>query len=1074
MPSGKKKSYRLFKVAKELNVGSSTLVEHLQKEGFEVDNSPNAKLDPNMYDALLKKFASEKRLKQKADQVKGYHEELKQNLLTQDMMKMPGGLGATPALTPEQLKNKLANKNAGKDKTKEDEPQIEETSSSESPSAEPKAETSTESVAPTEQPSAEDVPTKDTTAEDTTTEKTSTETTQPEATTEKATPEAEDAAEKDSQPPETKADDSEDAGQSDEADGGESDGGLKVVGKIDLDVPKSKGGKSAKAKQKAQDQPKQSTKKASETAEKREKQSPKAQAQPQKPAKAEAQADDQTSDPDKDAKTQAESEAKKASGSKSEPAKHEADAKAQDKSAQQPEAQAPPASTDKPEASATTEEDKEAQSSESNKLKGLTVKGKINLDSFNKKSKSDKSKDTDDDSGGGSGRKRRRRRRKAAKVSSDEGGKSGGRGKSGDSKGGERRGRRGPQQKRGGGRRRQKLRREKRDRKAQEREMALEEQLAQENVLQVTEFLTANELANLMSVNVNNIIAKSFELGYMVSINQRLDREVIELIADEFDFEVEFQSATETWAVDVEDDSEEDLILREPIVTVMGHVDHGKTSLLDHIRSENVIAGEAGGITQHIGAYKVKLPEDGRQIAFLDTPGHEAFTAMRARGAQVTDVAIIVVAADDAVMPQTKEAINHAQAADVPMIFAINKIDKEGANPQRIYEQLSAMGLLVEDWGGEVQSQEISALKGEGVDELLEKVLLQSELLELKANPDRKANGTVIEAELDKGRGVVSTIMVQNGTLRMGDVIIANMYFGRIKAMKDERGQDIEEAGPSTPVQILGLNGVPTAGDKFNVMASDKDAREIASKREQLLREQRIRTSDTRMSLDQIAARGRSQYQVQDLNIVVKGDVDGSVEALADSLIKLTNDEIKVNVIMKGVGGISESDVLLASASDAVIIGFQVRPSPNARKLINEEKVDLRTYSVIYDAINEVKDAIEGMLQPELREEVTASLEVRDIFKISRVGTIAGCKVVDGTINRNDPVRLIREGVVIYEGQIDALKRFKEDVTEVKEGFECGLSIKNYNDIKVGDVVESYKTVEVQRSLESVKTGSNN
>ncbi len=1008
---------------------------HLQKEGYEIEDLPNAKLDPEMYDALLKKFASEKRLKEKAAQVKGYHEELKQNLMAPDMLKMPGAPGSSPALTPEQLKNKLAKKKSG-DEAPEKE--------AEAPTTEqPAAETSE----PAEQPETIETPK----AKDTDQAK--------DDSAEKQSPQADSEAET--------------------GDGGEEGPGLKVVGKIDLDAPKKakagrKDDKAAKVNKSAEEaeKPAKAEKKADkkadkQTAKKAESKAEKAAAKADEAQKPQAKKQSKVSKPtlfdqltgkDKEDAAKAEQEAtEKAEAEKqAEAAKAESDDKADEKTAEQP---------------AAAEGKEKPEDKEEHKLKGLTVKGKIDLGDLEsrtrKKGKSVKKDDEEDSSA--SGRKRRRRRRKATPVSADEGGS--------DSRG---KGKGKPDDKKmrktlsnmqgGGGRRRQKLRREKRDRRAQEREQAFEEQLAQESVLQVTEFLTANELANLMNINVNEVIAKSFELGYMVSINQRLDKEVIELIADEFDFEVEFQSATETWAVEIEDDAEEDLQGREPIVTVMGHVDHGKTSLLDHIRSENVIAGEAGGITQHIGAYKVELPDDGRKIAFLDTPGHEAFTAMRARGAQVTDVAIIVIAADDAVMPQTKEAINHAQAADVPMVFAINKIDKPGANSNKIYEQLAEMGLLVEDWGGEIQSQEISAKTGQGVDELLEKVLIQSELLELKANPDRAANGTVIEAELDKGRGVVATIMVQNGTLKIGDVILANMYFGRIKAMKNERGEDVETAGPSTPVQILGLNGVPTAGDHFNVMPSDKDARDIASKREQLLREQKIRTSDTRMSLDQLAARNRSQYEVQDLNIVVKGDVDGSVEALADSLIKLTNEEVNVNVIMKGVGGISESDVLLASASDAIIIGFQVRPTVNARKLIAQEKIDLRSYSVIYDAINDVRDAIEGMLQPELKEEVTASLEVRETFKISKVGMIAGCKVVEGKINRNDPIRLIREGVVIYEGSIDQLKRFKDNVTEVQEGFECGLSIENYNDLKVGDVVESYKQIEVQRKLDSLQS----
>ncbi|MCH5231090.1 MAG: translation initiation factor IF-2 [Muribaculaceae bacterium] len=581
-------------------------------------------------------------------------------------------------------------------------------------------------------------------------------------------------------------------------------------------------------------------------------------------------------------------------------------------------------------------------------------------------------------------------------------------------------------------------------------------------IIKLTEFVTANDLANLMEVPVNNVIATCMNLGVMVSINQRLDAETINIVADEFGYSTEYVSAEVSEAIAPEEDKEEDLQSRPPIVTVMGHVDHGKTSLLDYIRKANVIAGEAGGITQHIGAYNVKLP-DGRRITFLDTPGHEAFTAMRARGAKVTDIAIIIVAADDDVMPQTIEAINHASAAGVPMVFAINKIDKPTANPDKIKEQLSAMNYLVEDWGGKYQSQDISAKKGLGVEELMEKVLLEAEMLELKANPDRLAVGSVIESSLDKGRGYVATVLVQNGTLKVGDVILAGTHYGKIKAMFNERNQRVTEAGPATPVMILGMNGAPTAGDTFNVLETEQEAREIANKREQLQRELGLRTKK-RLGLEELGRR-RALNDFHELNLVVKGDVDGSVEAISDALIKLSTPEIQVNVLHKGVGAISESDVTLAAASDAIIIGFQVRPSAAARKEAEKEGVEIRLYSVIYKAIEEVKDAMEGLLSPEIKEEVTGTAEVLQTYHISKVGTIAGAIVRDGKIKRSNKVRVIRDGIVIYTGDLGSLKRFKDDVKEVVSGYDCGLSVQGYNDIKEGDLIEGYEEVEVKRGL---------
>ncbi|MBR6894404.1 MAG: translation initiation factor IF-2 [Bacteroidaceae bacterium] len=604
-----------------------------------------------------------------------------------------------------------------------------------------------------------------------------------------------------------------------------------------------------------------------------------------------------------------------------------------------------------------------------------------------------------------------------------------------------------------------KNRKEKRERHRQEME---EEENADNKVLQLTEFVTVNELATMMDVPVTKVIGTCMSIGVMVSINQRLDAETINIVAEEFGFTTSYVSGEVSNAIIEEEDKEEDLESRAPIITVMGHVDHGKTSLLDYIRKTNVIAGEAGGITQHIGAYNVKM-KDGRHITFLDTPGHEAFTAMRARGAQVTDIAIIIIAADDAIMPQTKEAIAHAQAAGVPMVFAINKIDKPGANPEKIKEQLANMNLLVEDWGGKYQSQEISAKKGIGVDELMDKVLLEAELLDLRANPNRKATGSVIESTLDKGRGYVATVLCQNGTLHQGDIVLAGTHFGRVRAMFNERGQRIEKALPAEPAVILGLNGAPTAGDTFHVMETEQEARDICNKREQLKREQGLRTMK-RIDLNELGRR-IALGDFKELNIVVKGDVDGSIEALSDSLIKLSTEKIQVNVIHKAVGQISESDVTLAAASDAIIVGFQVRPSKAARALAEQEGVDIRLYSVIYDTIEEIKSAMEGMLAPETKEEVTANLEVRQVYHITKVGTVAGAFVTSGKVQRSNKVRVIRDGIVIYTGQINALKRFKDDVKEVGVNFECGISIVNYDNIHEGDILETFTEIEVKQKL---------
>ena len=605
-------------------------------------------------------------------------------------------------------------------------------------------------------------------------------------------------------------------------------------------------------------------------------------------------------------------------------------------------------------------------------------------------------------------------------------------------------------------------RREKREEFREELREEAAQAAAQSKVLKLTEFVTANDLASMMNVPVNKVIATCMNLGVMVSINQRLDAETINIVADEFGFKTEYTSAEVAEAISEEEDNPEDLVQRPPVVTVMGHVDHGKTSLLDYIRNSNVIAGEACGITQHIGAYNVKLP-NGRRITFLDTPGHEAFTAMRARGAKVTDIVIVIVAADDNVMPQTVEALNHASAAGVPIIFAINKIDKPSANPEKIKEELAAMNYLVEDWGGKYQSQDISAKKGIGVEELMEKVLLEADMLDLKANPNRKATGSIIESSLDKGRGYIATVLIDNGTLHVGDIVLAGTHFGKVKAMFNERNQRITESGPSTPALILGLNGAPTAGDKFNVMDTEQEARQIANKREQLQREQSRRTQH-RVSLEDIGRR-RALGEFHELNCIVKGDVDGSIEALSDSLIKLSTPEVQVNVIHKAVGAITESDVTLAAASDAYIIGFQVRPSASAKRAAEQEGVDIRLYSIIYDAIEEVKSAMEGMLQPDIKEEVTGSAEVRQVYHISKVGTIAGAMVVEGKIKRGSKVRVIRDGIVIHTGELASLKRFKDDAKEVTSGYDCGLSLKSYNDLQEMDIIEAFEEIEVHKTL---------
>ena len=950
------KPKRLSKVAKELNVGISTIVEYLGEKGHEVSSSPNTKLDGELFGLLLDKFQKDKGVKEDAKKV-SITRETKETITIEKKF------------VEEEVNEVVAEAPA--------------------PVAEPE---------PTPAPVVEEV--------------------------------------------------KEDKPVFEPVESVDEDGnGPKVLGKLDLDNIKD---------------PRKLAKERKEEKKKQE-QLAKQKAAAEKKAASEAKA-----------KAASEAKAKAADDAKAKAANVVADKKAKEEAAKP---------VEKP---AVKKAETEVIKATAGKIDGPKVLGKIELPVEKKKPVASSSDDAK--------KKRKRKRIRPEGTGSGPGNaggnRTGGPGRSaagsradGNRAGGNRRGRK-PEPKAelteeevskkiketlarlsGGGKKNKaaKYRRDKREEGSKKRQEEAEQQELEKSILKVTEFVSANELASLMDVQINDIIAACMSLGLFVSINQRLDAETISIVAEEFGFEVEFISAEDQESIEEEVDNEEDLLERPPIITVMGHVDHGKTSLLDYIRKENVIAGEAGGITQHIGAYMVEVGEDAKKIAFLDTPGHEAFTAMRARGAQVTDLVIIVIAADDQVMPQTKEAINHAQAAGVPMIFAINKIDKPGANADKVREELSAMNILVEDWGGKYQCQEISAKKGLHIEELLEKVILEADMLELKANPNKPAIGTIVESSLDKGRGYVTNIMVQSGTLKVGDIIVAGSYNGRVKAMFNERNQKINEAGPSTPVVMLGLNGAPQAGDKFNILKDEKEAREIATKRLQLQREQGQR-AQKRVSLDEIGRR-LAIGDFKELNLILKGDVDGSVEALSDSLLKLSTEQVQVNIIHKSVGQISDSDVLLASASDAIIIGFQVRPSASARKIAEKEDVDVNLYSIIYDAIDEVKSAMEGMLSAKIEEKVVCNVEVRDTFKITKVGTIAGCYVTDGTISRGTMVRIIRDGIVVHTGELGSLKRFKDDVKEVKFGYECGLNIEKFNDIQIGDIIEGYEEVEVKQKL---------
>ena len=997
MPEVKKKRiYRLFKVAKELNVGSDTLVDYLQDKGHKVSNVPNTKLSGDQYELLLKEFASEKILKEKAEQFIERRKE--EGRVIRSKETKPVEEEEESPISAQQLRNKiLPKRQRGAQSTEDTNGDIPKESA-------PVKEEPVKPVVEAETPPAKEEP----------------------------------------------------------ADGPQ----LKVVGKIDLDTLSGKKKKKKappKEEEVAETEPvvSKSSKKASE-------------AEVSPPSKEEVP---EVAEP-VEAKVEEDST----------PLENKESASADTSEGV---IEVPPVEVSEEEAEG--EEEVIRAGDNMPKLSGLKVMGKIELGSSKKQEKEKAAKasknkeeataknteaqkegtDAGDDA---SDKKKRRRKRKRKRKASETSAKD-------DNKGSQDRGRRGSKKKekpsekeveesirqtlsqmsQGPSRTRQKLRRAKRDADAARREQLEQEQEEQASILEVTEFITANEFANLMEVPVNDIIKKSFELGMMISINQRLDAELITIIAEEYGYDINFIDVAEQEIELVEEvDDPADLKPRTPIITVMGHVDHGKTTLLDYLRKTNVTSQEAGGITQHIGAYEVKL-NSGKAVTFLDTPGHEAFTAMRARGAKVTDVVIIVIAADDSVMPQTREAINHAQAAEVPMIFAINKIDKANANPDQIKSQLAEMNILVEDWGGTFQSQEISALKGQGVDDLLEKVILEAELLELKANPDRPSAGTVIEARLDRGLGNVATMLVQNGTLEVGDEMVIGVHYAKVRALINQKGKRVKKAGPSKPVQVLGLSGQPQAGDTFHVFKEDGKAKSISQRRGELYREQQLRQT-RRITLDEIGRR-RAIGNFEELNIIIRADVDGSVEALSGSLLKLSTEEVQVNILLKAVGAITEGDVLLASASDAIIMAFNVRPSSKAKTLAEKEEIDIRTYSVIYDAINDVTDALEGLLSPEIREEIMGTAEVREVFKITKVGAVAGCMALQGKIYRDEPVRIIRDGVVIYDSKLSSLKRFKDDVKEVNSGMEFGAQVTNYNDIRTGDVLESYKRNEIKRKL---------
>ncbi len=1025
---------RLSKIAKEFNLGISTILEFLEKKGFEIESNPNTKVPPECYDILLDEFGDQITVKEKAQGVSQRIKERRQERSTKPEESDAESETEGPAASDEEevyddviIKDNSA---SGDDLTS----QMKEKASQES-----KEEASRQKA-----------------------EETATENTEEAATEKQAEPEekpsdkqAEEPSEKAAKTDEStrfkKDDDKEDADQA-------ANGEPKVIRKINLDElnqktrPKKKSKQDKHLEKEIQEEERKVTRKLLSDQEKQD-------------------------EKEKQDKAQSAKKSGKQAAEEKPPAKDKPAAKDKSAEADKPESKEP-----KEEKPARPKEDDGFMKTKVKKLDGPKVVGKININEYLEKEKELEKKRKKDKEAAKAERKKQAEKKKRKRIK---------KGKVSVSDSNKERSKRKPstkKKKKGKAKtevtdedvqkqikntlarlenkkqksKAAKYRRDKRDAVSKKKEEERIKEEAEQNVIKVNEFASVNELASMMDHPVTELIATCMNIGLNVSINQRLDAETMTLIADEFGFEIEFVNADDFEEHEEVEEREEDLKPRAPIVTVMGHVDHGKTKLLDYVRHANVVAGEAGGITQHVGAYSVEL-DNGKKITFLDTPGHEAFTAMRARGAQVTDLAIIVIAADDDVMPQTIEAINHASAAGVPIVFAINKVDKSTADPEKIKEKLANMNYLVEDWGGKYQSQDISAKQGINVDELLEKVLLEAEMLELKANPDRLAEGTVIESTLDKGRGYVTTVLIQRGTLKHGDVILAGQYYGRVKAMFNERQKKIDVTGPATPAVVLGLNGAAQAGDKFKVMENESEAKNIAQKRQQLAREQSLRTQK-HITLDEIGRR-LALGNFQEVNVVIKGDVDGSIEALADSLIKLSTEELQVNVIHKAVGQITETDVMLASASNAVIIGFQVRPSTGARKIAEHEEIEIRLYSIIYDAINDMKDAMEGMLSPEIKEKINGSAEVKDVFKITKVGQIAGCKVVDGKIYRNNKTRVIRDGIVVYTGELESLKRFKDDVKEVASGYECGLNVKNFNDIKVGDVIESFEEVEVKKKL---------
>lgn len=1044
------KGTRLSKIAKEFNVGISTIVDFLHKKGLDIESKPNTKVPAEYLDLIVKEYRSDSEIKKESEKLIR-SSAIKKETITIDGPEKPVEeaeeeiIKEPEAAAKEEIEETVEEVKVKETKPKEEKAAVKEEKAAEKPDAATKKEESDKVVEKEAQDKPKTKPKANKKAEPKIEKKLEKEIVdetpvkkeevkEDEAIAEKAVKE-ESAKEKEKTKKPSKKTSKEK--EPEEVTSKESEEDLKVIGKIDLDSLNQKTRPSKKTKKEKELERQKKTEKKSET---------------KKDTKAKSKSTGVNVVEEKQKKEKPSAHVEKP--------KEDTVVKEQ---------------VDKEEKSTETELFK----SERTKLTGPTVVGKIDLPVKEKKSKKSIASSSDP-----SRRKKKRKRIKNEKVAvkkDREKGTSTNNGSGTDKKLRKSRVKKRVLKKEvseedvqkqikdtlarltsKGKSKSSKYRRTKREDIRQKQLDDIEKVEQEKSVLKVSEFVSVNELATMMNVHVNEVISVCMNLGLLVSINQRLDAETMSLVADEFDYQVEFMSADFEDVLSTHEDKPEELVPRSPIVTVMGHVDHGKTSLLDYIRKANVISGEAGGITQHIGAYSVEL-SSGKKITFLDTPGHEAFTAMRARGAKVTDVAIIVVAADDNVMPQTVEAINHASAAGVPIVFAINKIDKPGANPDKIKEELAQMNYMVEEWGGKYQSQDISAKKGENIEELLEKVMLEAEMLDLKGNPNKPAIGSVIESSLDKGRGYVATFLVESGTLKVGDIILAGSYSGHVKAMFNERGEKFNNAGPSMPAVVLGLNGAPQAGDKFNVMESEREARDIANKREQLLREQDLRTQK-HITLDEIGRR-LALGDFHEINVIVKGDVDGSIEALSDSLIKLSTDSIQINVIHKAVGQISESDIMLASASDAIVIGFQVRPSLGARQIAEKEQIDIRLYSIIYDAINELKDAMEGMLSPDTKEEIVATLEIREVFKITKVGTIAGCMVKQGKIKRNTKVRVIREGVVVYTGELGSLKRFKDDVKEVATGYECGLNIANFNDIKVGDMIEGYDIVEVKRTL---------